>query len=368
MIIKEIEFISLEVPRKYGKKWHTALGAHSVGNAGIVIVHSDKDFFGVGEVSSIWNSYASGLISDVGQKLKQAVVGLDIYNITGLHKRMDAAVGWNKGAFCLKAGIEIAVYDLIGKMKDMPVYNLLGGKNREKIPISRSIGMGTIEERLEQIAYYVEMGYKTVKVKIGQDIDDAIKVIEAIRRTYGSSINIRADANMGLFERKSVLKLIEKLYELDVISLEQPLPPYDIEGLAYLREHSKIPIMVDETLWDPIDALNVIKSKAADIMNVYVSESGGLYKSMFIANLCNISGIGFCIGSMPELGIGTAAALHLAVAAPQINHPSDVVGNTYFEDDIITEILPVEDGYAYSIDRPGLGVTLDWNKINKYRI
>lgn len=365
MLIKDIKYIPVKVPR--AGKWRSALGAHSFGDAVVVIVFTENDTIGIGEVSSIWDSYASGLINGVGQKLKDAVVGTDVYNICELHKKMDAAVAWSKGANCAKAGIEMAVYDLIGKMKDMPVYSLLGGENREKIPVSRSIGMGTIEERLEQVAYYVERGYKTVKVKTGQGIEEDLKAVEAIHKAYGSDVDIRVDANMAWNEPKSVLKLIDKLYELEVISVEQPLPPNNIEGLAFLRDHSKVPIMVDETLWDPIDALNVIKAGAADIMNVYVSESGGLYKAMLIANMCNIAGMGFCIGSMPELGIGTAAALHLGVAAPQINHPSDVIGNTYFEDDIIIETLPYKDGYAFSVDKPGLGVTLDWNKINTYR-
>jgi muconate cycloisomerase len=365
LIIRDIEYIPIKVPR--AGKWRSALGAHSYGDAAIVILYSDNDAYGIGEVSSIWDSFASGLVNGMGQKLKDAIIGMDVYNIIEMHKKMDAAIAWSLSGNCIKAGIEMAAYDLIGKIKDMPVYNILGGKNREKIQVSRSIGMGTIEERFEQVSYFVEKGYKTVKLKAGLDMGNDLKVIEAVRKEYGSDISIRVDANMSWKEPKSVLKLIDKLYGLGVISIEQPLSPDNIEGLAFLREHSKLPIMVDESLWNPIDAFKIIKAQAADIMNVYVSESGGLYNAMMIANMCDISGVGVCIGSMPELGVGTAAALHLGIAAPQINHPSDVIGNTYFQDDIIEEILPFKDGYAYSIDRPGLGVTLNWNKINKYR-
>ena len=366
MLIKNVEYIPVTVPRS--DKWRTALGAHAFGDAAVVIIHGEKDTFGIGEISSIWDSYASGLVRDIGQKLKESVLGSDIFDIMQIHRKMDSAVRWNKSANCVKAGIEMAIYDLIGKQKDLPVYDLIGGKMRNKIPVSRSIGMGTVDMRIEQINYYRSLGYRTVKIKTGNDIEDDTRTIEAIREACGDSVAIRVDANMGWNEPKAVLKLLDKLYEFNVISVEQPLPPDDIDGLVFLKDHSKMPIMADESLWGPADALRLIKSDAVDIMNVYVSEAGGLSKAMLIAGLCDIAGIGFCIGSMPELGIGTAAAIHLGVAAPQINHPCDLVGSTYFKDDIIEEKIPFNDGYVYSIDSPGLGVSLDWNKINRYRL
>lgn len=368
MNIKEIEYIPLKVPRTYGEKWCTALGAHSYGDAALVIVHEEGGGFGVGEVSSIWNSGGSGLVHYVGKKLSDSVKGLGVFDISSLHKKMDTAVSWCLEANCLKAGIEMAVYDLIGKLKDMPVYQLLGGKNRKKIPISRSISMGTVAERLEQISDYYSLGYRTFKLKIGIDYIEDLKAVAEVRKTYGDSILIRVDANMAFTEPKLVLDISEKLYDLNVISLEQPLKPCNFEGLKFLREHSRVPIMLDESVWGPTDALNAIRGGIADIINVYVSEAGGLYNARLTADLCDIAGIGFCIGSMPELGVGTAAVRHLGTAVPVISQPCDLVGNTYFTDDIINETLPVKDGFAYSIEAPGLGVTINWDKVNKYRI
>lgn len=367
MTIQEIEYIPLKVPRVYGEKWHTALGAHAYGDAALVIVRGEDGAFGLGEVSSIWDAGGSGLVRYAGQKLSGSVIGLDVFDISALHKSMDAAVSWSREAYCLKAGVEMAVYDLIGKLKNMPVYQLLGGKNREKIPISRSVGMGTIEERLEQISDYYSRGYRAFKLKIGTDYKEDLKAVAQVREVYGDSIIIRVDANMAFYDAKLVLGLSEKLYDLNVISLEQPLSPRNFEGLRYLRGRSRVPIMVDESVWDPADALEVIRGGIADLMNVYVSEAGGLYSARLIADLCGIAGIGFCIGSMPELGVGTAAARHLGTAAPEISQPCDVVGNTYFADDIINETLPVSDGFAYPIEGPGLGVTIDWDKVAKYR-
>jgi len=303
----------------------------------------------------------------LGERIADTVIGLDVFSVTEALFRMDKSVAWSKNALCLKAGIEMAMYDLIGKLKGMPVYQLLGGKRRESIPLSHSISMGTEEEQLAQVAEHTAAGFRTVKVKVGIDFEHDVAAVRAVRERFGPDLGIRVDANMGWRDQKTLLKVAEQLAALGVLSIEQPFAPHELEKLAFLRRSSPIPIILDESIWDPVDALKAVMADAGDIFNVYVSESGGLNKAMQIANLCETAGVGFCIGSMPEFGIGTAAELHLGIAAPRIDHPSDVVGNLYFEDDIITEKLPVRDGFAYAVDRPGLGVSLDWDKVERYR-
>ena len=369
MKICKIEYIPIRVPKRGTKngQFQTALGNNPFGDAAIVLLHTEDGGTGLGEVSSIWDSYGSGLVRSLGQKIADAVIGLDAFQITEALSRMDRAVAWSRNALCLKAGVEMAMYDLIGKAREMPVYQLLGGKRRDRIPLSHSVAIGTVEERIAQVETHVKAGFKTVKVKVGLDFEGDVAAVRAIRERFGPKLGIRVDANMGWRDEKTLLKVAGLLAELGVLSVEQPFAPHELEKLAALRARCPIPLMLDESIWDPVDALKAIRADAGDLFNVYVSESGGLYKAMQIANLCDIAGIGFAIGSMPEFGIGTAAELHLGIAAPRIDHPSDVIGNQYFEDDIITETLPVKDGCALAVDRPGLGVTLDWEKVNRYR-
>jgi L-alanine-DL-glutamate epimerase-like enolase superfamily enzyme len=370
MKIKEIEYIPVRLKKrgaKNGREWKTALGNNPHGDAVIVILHAEGRETGLGEVSSIWDGGASSLVAGWGKRISDCVTGLDVFSITDALDRMDKAVAWSKNALCLKAGIEMAMYDLIGKLKEMPVYQLLGGKRRECIPLSHSVSMGTVEERLVQVSEHVAAGFKTIKVKVGIDFEQDVEAVRRIRERFGPELGIRVDANMGWRDQKTLLKVADQLSLLGVLSIEQPFAPHELEKIAFLRRHCPLPIMLDESVWDPVDALKALEADAGDIFNVYVSESGGLYKSLQIANLCDTAGVGFCIGSMPEFGIGTAAELHLGIAAPRIDHPSDVIGNLYFEDDIITETLPVRDGFAHAVDRPGLGVSLDWDKVNKYR-
>lgn len=370
MKIEKIEFIPIRVAKRIvakGGQWKTALGNHSVGDAVIVVMHTDEGITGLGEVSSIWDTFASGLVAGFGAKIGDAVIGLDVFAIGDALERMDKAVAWCKNANCLKAGIEMAMYDIIGKISQLPVYQLLGGKRRDRIELSHSIAMGTIEERLEQIAVHYAEGFRTVKIKVGIDFPSDLQAIRAARKKYNDSIQIRVDANMGWRDEKTLQNLTKELADLGVISIEQPFAPYELEKLARLTAASPVPIMLDESIWGPEDAIAAIRAGAGNIFNTYVSESGGLQRSMLISQMCDLAGIGFCIGSMPEFGIGTAAELHLGLAAAHIDHPSDVIGNLYFDDDIIAETLPVKEGFAYSIDSPGLGVSLDWDKIEKYR-
>jgi L-alanine-DL-glutamate epimerase-like enolase superfamily enzyme len=369
MLIRDIEYIPLRIKKKGvgGREWTTALGTTPYGDGALVLLRADNGEAGIGEVSSIWDSCADGLIAGVGQKIREAVVGVGVFSITEALDRMDRAVRWNKNANCLKAGVEMAMYDLMGRSTNLPVYALLGGKRRDRVALSRSIAMGTTAERLTQVAEQVAAGFRTVKVKVGAEYASDLAAVRAIRERFGPELGIRVDANMGWRDEKALLRLADALCALDVLSIEQPFGPRDLQQLAFVRARSPIPIMLDESVWDLSDAVLALKADAGDIYNIYVSEAGGLSRAMQIAHLCDAAGVGFCIGSMPEFGVGTAAALHLAMAAPRIDHPSDVIGNLYFEDDIICETLPVQDGLALSVDRPGLGITLDWDKIEKYR-
>ena len=192
--------------------------------------------------------------------------------------------------------------------------------------------------------------------------------MRGIRTAFGESLRIRVDANMRWRSSKEALETIRRLNEHRILSVEQPLPPDDLDGLAFVREHSPVPVMVDESVWSPRDAWRVVRAGAADILNVYVAETGGIYPSLKIFHLAELAGLECAIGSMPEFGMGTAAQAHLGAAVPVLRHPSDVAGVLYQSDDLIREPLRIEDGYAYPPEGPGLGVEPDWEKIEAYRV
>jgi L-alanine-DL-glutamate epimerase-like enolase superfamily enzyme len=347
----------VSVPRR--APFRSALGISTGSSFGIVRVKTAEGVVGLGEISMIWNGDGAALCPVVNDLIAPTLIGLDAFDITRAHQLMDAAVQFSRAANPAKAAVDIALYDLIGKLLETPVYNLLGGRVRETVPLSMSIHIAPIPDMVAQAKEAFAGGFKGIKIKVGVDPRHDLEAATAIREALGPEATIRVDANMGWRSRREALSMIEALAPLHIHSVEQPLPADRIEDLAWLRKESSIPIMVDESVWGPDDAQRVIDARAADIINVYVSEAGGLRNASRIFAMAEISGIACTIGSMPELGIGTAAQMHLAVAMPELLAPSDVCGVLYNAESLIMETLPITDGLAGAPSGPGLGVTLD---------
>jgi muconate cycloisomerase len=337
----------------------SALGVSSSGSFGIVEVETDGGIIGLGEISMIWNGDGAALCPMVNELLRPALIGQSAFDINAAHLSMNKAVQFSRAANPATAAIDMALYDIVGKVLSTPVYNLLGGRVRDTAPLSMSIMIAALDEMVAQARAAIGRGFAGVKVKVGIDPVHDIESVAAIRKALGPAATIRVDANMGWHSTRQALTQLEALAPLRIHSVEQPLPADRIEDLAWLRQRSPMPIMVDESVWGPDDAARVIRVGAADIINVYVSEAGGLRNAARIFALAEAAGIACTIGAMPELGIGTAAQMHLAVAMPELLGPSDVCGVLYNAESLITETLPIENGRAGAPDGPGLGVTLD---------
>ncbi len=356
--IRRVSALPVHVPRVAPLK--SALGTSVTGSFGIVEVETDEGLVGLGEISMIWNGDGAALCPMVTQLLGPVLTGHSAFAINRAHQIMDEAVQFSRAANPAKAAIDMALYDIAGKALGTPVYNLLGGRVRDWAPLSLSIMIGPINEMVAQAQNAITRGFAGVKVKVGTDPGHDIESVGAIRKELGQQAVIRVDANMGWHSTRQALTQLEALARFNIHSVEQPLPADRIEDLAWLRQRSPMPIMVDESVWGPDDAARVIRAGAADIINVYVSEAGGLRNAACIFAMAEHAGIACTIGSMPELGIGTAAEMHLAVAMPELLGPADVSGILYNKETLIEETtLPIENGRAGAPDRPGLGVTLD---------
>jgi L-alanine-DL-glutamate epimerase-like enolase superfamily enzyme len=341
----------------------TSLGLSEGASFGIVRVETDSGISGLGEISMIWNGEGAALCPAVERIIGPALVGLRAFDINRAHQLMDAALQFSRATNPAKAAVDMALYDVMGKALGVPVYDLLGGRVRDSVPLSMSVMMETPDKMIEQARAFVERGFRGVKVKIGLDPVHDVAVVAAMRKALGDSVTIRVDANMGWRSLRTAMTVIEAIAPYRIHSVEQPLAPDRLADLAWLRNASPIPIMVDESVWGPDDAQRVIEARAADIINVYVSEAGGLRNAARIFAMAEIAGIQCTIGSMPELGIGTAAQMHLAVAMPELLGPSDVCGVLYNAENLIMESLPIGDGVAGVPAGPGLGVTLNENRL-----
>lgn len=366
MKITAIEAVPVRVPRRvlHGDAFRTSLGSARVSEYVVVIVTTDEGLTGLGEASSVFARRGTMLHLEIESLLAPVLLGADPARISEAVARMNAALD---GAEPAKAALEMALWDIKGKALGTPVYDLLGGKVRDRVALSYSIPFAPPAKAAANAEELVREGFRTVKIKVGQDLHNDVATVEAIRAAVGPGVRVRIDANMGFADTKQCLKFIDRVAQFEPEILEQPLARHDLPGMAEVRRRSSIPIMADESVWTPLDAAELVRQQAADVASIYVSEAGGLLEAWRCFALLNPAGISCLIGSMPELGIGTAAAIHLAIAMPDLPFACDACGALYHTDDLITDPLKFEGGFAYPPDKPGLGIELDRDALERYR-
>ena len=362
MKITSVETIAVSIARS--QPFTSSLGKQRATINAIVEVHTDEGITGIGEASSVWDRLGRGERDNIDGALAELLVNQDPFCINAINALMDERL---HHSFPAKAAVEMALFDIAGKALNTPVYNLLGGCVHERIPLSRSLSMGPSDENAAQAEQLAAEGYTTLKMKIGRDSNEDFANLEAIRKVLPGII-LRVDANMGWSSAREAVRRIGELEQFDLEFVEQPLPAADLEGMRFVRDHVGVPVMVDESIWRPNAAIACMRAKAADIFNVYVSEAGGLTPASDIFSIAEAAHIPCMIGSMPEFGIGTAAQTHLAFAMRNIGFACDLNGCTYHKDDIILETLPIESGYIYPPTGPGLGISIDRDKLEHYQI
>lgn len=367
MKIAGVETVVVRGPRRsvYGKVHESALGPKQYSEHGIIFVSTDAGIMGAGEISTAFKKPGRLFCREVDLVLGPALIGEDPFRIAHLIKKMDALLDGSEEA---KAGLEMALWDIMGKALETPIYNLLGGRVRDQIPLSYSVPFGEPEEMARFATERVQEGFKTIKVKVGCESRRDIETVRCVRQAIGPDIQLRIDANMAWRTPKEAIWMIEQVGPYHPQLIEQPLPRRDIEGMSFLRKQVAVPIMADESVWTPRDCMEVIKNEAADYINVYVSEAGGLMNASRIFAMCGSAGIPCIIGSMPEFGIGTAAAIHLGIAMSNLELDCDTCGVLYHAEDLLSAPLKICGGLAYPPSGPGLGVDINMDVVERWRI
>lgn len=361
MKITAVTATAVKVPRP--QSFLSSLGTNTHTENAIVEITTDDGITGFGEAASIWDRRGRGEAELINDVLANVVVGTDPFCINQTVSLMNRRVA---EAWPAKSGIEMALFDIVGKTLERPVCDLLGGRVRDRLMLSRSLSMGAVDEVVAQAHVIVGEGYKTLKAKIGRDAAADLAIVVALRDAFPNII-LRVDANMG-WQTEEAADHIRALEEFDLELVEQPVQRDDLDGMRSIREAVGVPIMADESVWTSADALACVKADAADIFNIYVAEAGGLTAATAVFAVAEAASIPCLIGSMPELGIGTAAQAHLAFAMPNIGFACDVNGFVYQSDDVCDHGLTIEDGYLHPPRGPGLGVEVDTDRIERYRV
>jgi muconate cycloisomerase len=334
----------------------------------LVAVDTDEGLTGWGEVngSPDWSGETlAGAQALIEQHFAPRLVGEDPRQIRHCLKKLDRTWG---NSFA-KAGLEMALFDLLGRALNVPVYQLLGGAVRSPVIPLRFPIMPLPAEPSAQVARaLVAEGFGTIKLKVGHDtLDFDLHRIGAVREAIGPQIRLTVDANGGWTENEAI-RAIPELERLGVAFLEQPVHRENLEGLARVRRRSTLPIMADEAVFTPKSAWQCLKLGACDILSVYPGKHGGILPTLEIVAMAEAAGVQCAIGSNVEWDLASSAMAHLAVALPNItveHHAADIIGPVFHTTRCVTTPLYTGRGTVELPDAPGLGLTLDPHLMDK---
>jgi L-alanine-DL-glutamate epimerase-like enolase superfamily enzyme len=194
--------------------------------------------------------------------------------------------------------------------------------------------------------------------------------VRAVREALGPEVRLGIDANGG-WSPHVAIQTIRRLADCAIYFAEQPVAPLDVAWMADVRRNVDVPVMADESVYTLQDAMALVRAEAADVLSVYIGKCGGIGPARKVAAVAEAAGLTCTVGSNLELGVASAAMIHLAMATPGIGaeeFPCDILSRFFYEDDLLAEPLPIEAGSARPFERPGLGVELDENKLQRYRV
>jgi len=364
--ISNIDVIPVTIP--YKEAFITAYGQRVYKDHVIVRIQTSDGLVGFGESAPVpWIHGETQLtISAIIKKyFAPIIIGKDPYDLEKIVHELDKILA---NVPIAKAAIDIALHDILGKILGVPVYILLGGCYRKKIPLVYVLRMEDPDRMVEKAKNAVKMGFTTLKMKVGEGFQADIERIKSVREAIDSNVKLRIDANQGwsLKDAIKIIKTIEKHgYEIELI--EQPIPNWDLEGMSKITSISTIPIAADESVYSPRDALIMVKRHACDIINIKVMKAGGLLNSKKIVYVSEAAGIPNLVGSMITFGIGTIASAHLSAFIKDLRYASEHIGPLYLKDDILEKPVEIERGSLKIPDKPGLGIGVSEEKIERYR-
>lgn len=348
-IVLEERTVPLEKPFKI------ALGTITEAENIFVKIVTDQKIEGFGEAAP--EAFVTGeTLAGCKTALKlltEELIGENPLNIARIHEIMDRKILGNGAA---KAAIDIACYDILGKLSGLPVYQLIGGY-QSSVATDITIGIDTPEKMAQEAKSYVSQGFQAIKIKVGVDPLEDVQRVAAIRKAVGPQVKLRVDANQG-WTVKEAVKAIQKIKNYDIEFIEQPLKAKAVDGMRFVREHTEEMIMADESVFLPQDAVQVIKGECVDAVNVKLMKCGGIYKALKINAICESAGIPCMVGCMSgETNISIAAAAHFAAAQPNVLFAdldaTFVLNKLSYNGIVDTKPVPVID---LSENRPGLGI------------
>jgi L-alanine-DL-glutamate epimerase-like enolase superfamily enzyme len=354
MKIEKLTFIPHRLKRR--GRWQTASYTADYVDVFYVKIQTDNGVTGIGAGSVVPNGRGDPFIEGV-ERVKAAAssifVGRDPLQISPLMDALHMAV---QGYKRHKAGIELALYDLMGKALNISLSSLLGGATRDVIPVIRMLSMGSAVEMAETASTFVRQGYKHLKVKLGTGPAGDLERFKAVRNAVGPDVTLTVDFNGG-YDAGTAIDVIKSLVPISVTMVEQPVPGTDLKGMAAVTQAVEPVVLADQGVESPGEVFQVAAAKGANAVSIKLLKFGGLQKSLAAARVCEAAGLICHVGGMATSSLIDAAQAHFISATPSVVTPSEVGEFAALDGDLV-EGLELVDGNVRVPTGPGLGVNL----------
>ncbi len=320
-----------------------------------VRLRTEDGVTGVGEASPYSAVTSETQQTDVafGRVLADLVLGRDAFTIAKIVDDMDEMSPNNPS---IKAAFEMALWDICGKIAGQPVCCLLG-KYRDSFDTDKTIFIDAPPAMGEAAQNVVRQGFRTIKVKVGESPEKDIERLHAVREAVGPDIALRIDANQGWTPAQSVRSL-RGIEAYHIQACEQPVPYWDMDGLRYVRDHSSIPIMADESVHSPHDAIEAVRKDAVDLINIKLMKTGGILNAVRIAQVSAAAGIQCMLGCMTETSLALTAAAHVIASQKNLIY-ADLDSFLFNASNPIIGGMEIRQGTVYLPNTPGLGLEID---------
>lgn len=361
--ISKLEFIPVSVP--YTRREVSSL----VNRDGVtdIVVKATTDDGLVG-----WGESCSG--ADVGSVLEALramstfVIGRSPWQSELIRQEVwhRGIWSWRQHTACFAyPGIDMALWDICGKSSGQPLYNLLGGKVRDRANYFYYCSQGTPEHVIEQAQDGVERGFHVFYLKVGLDIEAELKMVKALRQTIGESCKIRLDAN-GAWNVNEALRNLMRLDEFNIDFIEQPVPQDPLTNMQEVRNRCPVAVSANEGLWTAEDAYRQITGRTADVYCFSPYFTGSLAQFQRLSWLVHYEGLQICRHTHGELGITAAACHHVLLTLPNVVDGNQQTAQM-MTDDILTDTIPITHGPDWGVPGGcGIGVEVDEDKLRTY--
>jgi muconate cycloisomerase len=367
--ITELEPIPLRLP--FAQPFKISQGVRETLETLIVRVHTDEGLVGIGETQA-WRRQGSAellwsLVRTIKDHFEPLIAGRSPFDVGGILQTLNEAL---YNTLYAQAAVADALYDIAGKAVGLPVHKLLAGECRDRVRIGGLLAMKpTVAELMESAQAFYERGFRHFGLKIGLDPRQDLANVVALRERFGDRVVLRVDAN-GALAYDAALALLKKLEPHDIDVAEQPVAIWDLEGLAALCRATSIPIMADESVSTDHSLLEVIRRRAATVVQTKIAKNGGMYRVWRLWTLASAAGMRIYPGNHPSTSVATAAVAQLCGAwpGPLMEGVFAVGVSGALGADIVTEPIVPVNGEIRVPSGPGLGVELDPDAIARFRI